>query len=119
METVFDKIIKRLNELAVQQDEPIYRGDQIIDYCINCNEAIEIIKQIKCEYRNGWILCNEQLPFQNKQNYEDDPEYNVIIEGAIKPTTLHYSVDGTWYDEDNNVYKVFAWQPLPKVITIQ
>lgn len=61
---------------------------------------------------NGWILCSDQLPII------DDREYNVIIKGAIRPTTLFYS-DNHWYDEYDhrrlNFYNVYAWQPLPDV----
>ncbi len=62
-----------------------------------------------------WIPVNERLP-EVPEGTEDAycPEFNVTIKGADKATTLKYSPDGTWFDDDGVVYKVTAWKPLPE-----
>lgn len=42
------------------------------------------------------------------------PEFNVTIKGVTETTTLKYSWDGTWFDNNGYVYNVIAWQPLPE-----
>lgn len=51
-----------------------------------------------------------------EETIEDDdcPEYIVTIRGASESTTLKYSPDGTWFDENGYVYDVIAWRPLPE-----
>ena len=68
---------------------------------------------------DGWIPVEERLPEVNadiKEIIEDDdcPEYNVTIRGASESTTLKYSPDGTWFDENGCVYDVIAWKPHPE-----
>ena len=65
--------------------------------------------------RGGWILCSERLPENpHVTEYEEYPEYIVMIEGEKKPTTLQYAGDGKWFEQsDDSWYKVTAWQPLP------
>lgn len=64
---------------------------------------------------DGWILVEDGLPEVPKE-LEDAhcPEFNVTIKGAEKATTLKYSWDGAWFDDNGNVYNVIAWQPLPE-----
>lgn len=67
------------------------------------------------EKNDGWILTEKRLPEVPDGMADGDcPEFNVMIEGAKKATTLRYSWDGTWLDDDGEVYKVVAWQPLPE-----
>lgn len=63
---------------------------------------------------NGWIPVEERLP-EVPEGLADEycPEFNVTIKGAERTTTLKYSWDGTWFDDNGNVYNVIAWQPLP------
>lgn len=67
------------------------------------------------EEHDGWIPVEEDLPEVPKE-LEDAhcPEFNVTIKGAEKATTLKYSWDGAWFDDNGNVYNVIAWQPLPE-----
>lgn len=37
-----------------------------------------------------------------------------MIKWEIRPTTLYFTVDGKWVDEEWNAYDVIAWQPLPE-----
>lgn len=67
---------------------------------------------------DGWISVEERLPEvdeDTEETIEDDdcPEYIVTIRGASESTTLKYSPDGTWFDENGYVYDVIAWRPLP------
>lgn len=69
---------------------------------------------------NGWIPVEERLPEvgeDTEETIEDDdcPEYIVTIRGASESTTLKYSPDGTWFDENGCVYDVIAWRPMPDV----
>mgnify|MGYP003375056479 CR=1 FL=1 len=87
-----------------------------------CNEYVSVgwIKEIirshmdKAE-SNGWIPVSERLPEVPEGTEDDDcPEFNVMIKGAKKATTLKYATDGTWFDDWGEVYKVVAWKPLPE-----
>ena len=79
-------------------------------------EAHEIIRK---HINDGWISVEERLPEVDadiEETTEDDdcPEYNVTIRGASESTTLKYSPDGTWFDENGYVYDVIAWRPMPE-----
>lgn len=68
---------------------------------------------------DGWIPVKERLPEvdeDTEETIEDDdcPEYIVTIRGASESTTLKYSPDGTWFDENGYVYDVIAWRPHPE-----
>lgn len=79
-------------------------------------EAENIIRK---HMNDGWIPMEERLPEVDAdiaETFEDDdcPEYNVTIRGASESTTLKYSPDGTWFDQNGYVYDVIAWRPLPE-----
>ena len=68
-----------------------------------------------------WISVRDRLPKYTEEEMERYrffgdtffPEFNVMIFGAIKPTTLYY--DGErWYDEESRCYYVTHWQPMPQ-----
>lgn len=64
---------------------------------------------------DGWIPVEEQLPDVTEGTEDPDcPEFNVMIKGASRSTTLKYSWDGTWFDDNGYLYDVIAWQPLPE-----
>ena len=74
---------------------------------------------IRKHINDGWIPVEERLPEvdeDTEETIEDDdcPEYIVTIRGATESTTLKYSPDGTWFDENGCVYDVIAWQPHPE-----
>lgn len=56
MQEVFEKIIKKLNEIAIQEDAPVYEGDRESDNYIRCSDAIEAVEQVAAEYNS------ERLP---------------------------------------------------------
>lgn len=63
-----------------------------------------------------WIPCSERLPEVPEGTDDDEcPEFNVIIKGANRATTLRCAPDGTWFDEFGHVYPVIFWQPLPEL----
>lgn len=77
-------------------------------------------KIIRKHMNDGWIPVEERLPEVDEdaeETIEDDdcPEYIVTIRGASESTTLKYSPDGTWFDENGYVYDVIAWSPMPEV----
>lgn len=82
-------------------------------------EKCQEVNRLKAELekqKSGWIPCSERLPEVPKGIDDDEcPEFNVVIKGASKATTLRCSSDGQWFDEFGNVYPVFFWQPLPEV----
>ena len=62
-----------------------------------------------------WIPCSERLPEVPEGTDDDEcPEFNVMIKGANRATTLRCAPDGTWFDEFGHVYPVIFWQPLPE-----
>lgn len=86
------------------------------DIIIHCGSSEEQ-KRVRgiLERCNGWIPVEERLPEVPKE-LEDAycPEFNVMIKGAEIATTLKYSWDGAWFDDNGNVYNVIAWKPLPE-----
>ena len=81
-------------------------------------ESCGTINREKCR-NDGWIPVEERLPEVDadiEETIEDDDchEYNVTIRGALESTTLQYSPDGVWFDDNGNVYDVIAWRPLPE-----
>ncbi len=83
--------------------------------CEGMSRAMNIIRSHMGEAENyGWIPVEERLP-EVPEGLADEycPEFNVTIKGAERTTTLKYSWDGTWFDDNGNVYNVIVWQPLP------
>ena len=65
--------------------------------------------------QNRWIPVSKRLP-DVPAGIDDDecPEFNVMIGGARKATTLRCDFDGTWFDDLGEIYEVIAWRPLPE-----
>ena len=108
-----------LEEIEQAKREPWYRLNNYdvkhkLDGAIN-----RIIDIIRKHINAGWIPVEERMPEvgeDTEETIEDDdcPEYIVTIRGASESTTLKYSPDGTWFDENGYVYDVIAWRPLPE-----
>ena len=87
-----------------------------------CNECfVECLKLIDNQPTvNKWIPVSERLPYTITNEYGELIEYNVMIKGAIYPTTLNYIGEGEWREigtsmhEGITTYEVIAWQPLPQ-----
>ena len=87
-----------------------------------CERAMEIIRSHMDDVPDTnvgqWIPTSERLPNEEEfvQAYCRNhycAEFIVMIEGATRPTALYYK-NGIWADENNNHYRVVAWQPLPE-----
>lgn len=111
---------KILEEIEQAKREPWYRLNNY-DVRHKLDGAINRIVDIIRKYMNdGWISVEERLPEVDEdaeETIEDDdcPEYNVTIRGASESTTLKYSPDGAWFDNNGYVYDVIAWRPMPEV----
>lgn len=112
-----EKILEEIDEtISRYGSNPELITENLTDFCYGLNVAKDIIRN---HMNDGWIPVDEQLPEVDEDvedTIEDDecPEYIVTIRGAQESTTLKYSPDGTWFDENGYVYDVIAWQPLPE-----
>lgn len=112
---VLEKILKEIKEV----EKKFVVGHEVLFALGATGIATEIEEIIRLhmndEDNNGWIPVEERLPEVPKE-LEDAhcPEFNVTIKGAEKATTLKYSWDGAWFDDNGNVYNVIAWRPLPE-----
>lgn len=110
-----EKILKEIKEV----EKKFVVGHEVLFALGATGIATEIEEIIRLhmndEDNNGWIPVEERLPEVPKE-LEDAhcPEFNVTIKGAEKATTLKYSWDGAWFDDNGNVYNVIAWRPLPE-----
>ena len=110
MQTVFEKIIEKLEEEKMSYFLTIANtGDEKLDYSYEqvgnaLDDAIEIVKQAEEQYNNGWIPCNELLPAYGQTVLAsvcaEDAEWKIII--------ACYKEEDFWLDG-----KIDAWQPLP------
>ena len=129
---IFEKILKKLqrerekySELASGSNFDGYHEEDI-KYTAKaemCEELIEYVQVVARKYKDGWIPCCERLPEEPERTDDVEEsirleklnEYNVMISGAEKPTTLYYAGDGYWYDEaSQDYYPVTVWQTLPE-----
>ena len=102
MQTVFEKIIEKLEEKA-----RFYNSASDVDQNIRSGVIIakEIVQEEAAEYNNGWIPCSELLPAYGQTVLAsvcaEDAEWKIII--------ACYKEEDFWLDG-----KIDAWQPLPK-----
>ena len=116
-----EKILEEIKKMIEGNKVIELNGDGTVNRCIiDVASAWDSIKAIIHDHINdGWIPVKERLPEVDadiEEAIEDDdcPEYNVTIRGASESTTLKYSPDGTWFDDNGYVYDVIAWRPLPE-----
>lgn len=110
---VLEKILEEIENHAIE-----FESFGMCDDYVSVGWVKEIIRKHMddaTDTNDGWILVEDGLPGVPKE-LEDAhcPEFNVTIKGAEKATTLKYSWDGAWFDDNGNVYNVIAWQPLPE-----
>ena len=85
-------------------------------------ECLKVIQKGLQESAPKWIPVTERLPViteAQQQRIEEisyllAPEFNVIIKGATKATTLYCDAEGNWFDMDGTCYTVTHWMPLPE-----
>ena len=71
-----------------------------------------------------WISVNDRLPIEEAKAYEQEwceeyPEFIVMIERGLLPTTLYYDWENNeWFrintTFERETYKVTHWMPLPE-----
>ena len=97
------------------------------NFCYPCKEILQVIKKQPTVTlpEPEWISTKEmQPPKPNGAKYysldgEDiaADEYNVMIKGATKPTSLYWSGD-VWFSpygiDAEYTYNVTHWKPLPE-----
>lgn len=110
---VLEKILEEIENHAIE-----FESFGMCDDYVSVGWVKEIIRKHMddaTDTNDGWILVEDGLPEVPKE-LEDAhcPEFNVTIKGAEKATTLKYSWDGAWFDDNGNVYNVIAWPPLPE-----
>ena len=115
LEEIEDEENRMLSDLQLEVSQRLV--NEMRKYVQGLRYAKVIIRN---HMNGGWIPVEEQLPEVDEgveETIEDDecPEYIVTIRGAQESTTLKYSPDGTWFDENGYVYDVIAWQPLPEL----
>ena len=108
-----------VNALAAYENTEL-TPEQIIEmdkmYTELAKEVMQLRKKnIDVPANDGWIPVEKRLPDVTEGTEDPDcPEFNVMIKGASRSTTLKYSWDGTWFDDNGYLYDVIAWQPLPE-----
>lgn len=105
-----NKIVKKLNDISYQSDEPW-------EMVVSLEDATKIVKDIE---ENQWIPCSKALP-------KDSYEY-VLIQvkrtGNYEPK-VWYTMEVARYESDkpvgfgkgwvrNGLGEVIAWMPLPE-----
>ena len=103
MQTVFEKIIDRLEENSFEMGK-----DSIPAHYVRLNRAIEIVKQEAEQYNNGWIPCSEQLP-----------KYGEVVmcsctNGGITISCITHRGEKQSKIVRFGQHSVIAWQPLPQ-----
>lgn len=125
-----DEEIKKLEEIAIEEDKLCKRYDDASGYTRSYNEKIRTTDAIKCEYSAAehrqlaeWLKELKQLREQTKwipiSEKMPEEETDVLIcnsKGNIEVSRGSVFDDGTWewYTSGWHFGEVIAWQPLPK-----
>lgn len=111
LEFLHNKILKDkfAEQVTEQEIDSLTKVKEIIRSQMNDG------KDTNVPSNDGWIPVEKKLP-EVPEGLADEycPEFNVMIKGAERATTLKYSWDGTWFDDRGDIYDVVAWQPLPE-----
>ena len=104
-----------VNTLAAYENTKL-TPEQIIEMDKMYTELAKEVMQLRKKFNNDrWIPVEKRLPDVTEGTEDPDcPEFNVMIKGVSRSTTLKYSWDGTWFDDNGYLYDVIAWQPLPE-----
>lgn len=142
MESVFEKIINKLNERIeyhekrrkVLIDFGLHEeADKITDRILELNFSKNAVEQAVAEYNNGWIPCEIEMPKEhdsifarfkgtdrwNNAMFEKTSDVvNVTVsDGKGNSVSTHaHTTDGKWSCDllgTNKSYHIVAWQPLP------
>ena len=102
----------RLAHWAEDEGLTVKDMGRIIDRLVR-EKALRVSTSRRFEEKraDAWRLWPQEKP-------EENGEYIVQIEGAIQATALWYRQEGQeWHDlyEEQEVYRIVKWQPLPEV----
>ena len=111
------EILLRMNENGVFE---VYKEPFATIECPT-EQDYQYLKEVfryKETYR--WIPVSERLPdkefWEHQKQFEDeDLEVQVMIKGALRPTTLLYNAEGEFYEmhgDGATFYVVTHWAPL-------
>lgn len=101
---------EKLIEILEEPCGGLYHACDLADYLLDSGVTVQ-----------EWISVKDRLPKLTEEEIESFrlfgdtffPEFNVMILGATRATTLYY--DGKrWYDEGNQCYCVTHWQLMPQ-----
>ena len=122
MQSVFEKIIERLEERTsflsdctkygnkdAEQQKNSYSTMMMYEVADLVDDLIEIVKQAAEDYNNGWIPTSERLP---------DSSCDVIITtcSLVNGVGSYFGENQRWvqwYSGGGIAVDVIAWQPLP------
>ena len=114
MQTVFENIIEKLEELHERyiNQYGIVGGNPS---ALAVKECIDTVREIAEQYNNGWISCSERLP-------ENISTVILQVKEIEKPTFGWYGNITGWKLTEEDFLKlkdftVVAWQPLPQTYT--
>lgn len=118
MQTVFEKIIEKLEEEKMSYFLTIANtGDEKLDCAYEqvgdaLDRAIEIVKQEAEQYNNGWIPCNEKLPELRKDVLVTVKYTGFMGMHGYWIKTGHMEAENDWWG-DCAGGEVIAWMELP------
>ena len=110
MQTVFEKIIEKLEEKHEQYINAygIVGGNPS---AFTVKECIDTVRKIAEHYNNGWIPCSDQLPEDGMSVLVQDFDEYYEIGICEKRNGVIGITSGDWWTSANNY---IAWQPLPQ-----
>ena len=118
-ENIADDLIA--NSVTVQDKTEI--SDEFLEQLRNTPVTI-LQEEPAVEVVQEWISVKDRLPIEEAKAYEQEwceeyPEFIVMIERGLLPTTLYYDWENNeWFrintTFERETYKVTHWMPLPQ-----
>ena len=120
MQSVFEKIIEKLEEECFLTTNDDGETNELSIKVVDLNDAIEIVKQEAEKFgrdtnvgSNGWIPCSEKLP-EVRQDVLVTVKYTGFMGmHGYWIKTGHMEAENDWWG-DCAGGEVIAWQPLPQ-----
>ena len=110
-----EKLVELLAESEYMSFEK--KADHLIDNGVTVVDKFATTEQ-------QWISVKDRLPIEEAKAYEQEwceeyPEFIVMIERGLLPTTLYYDWENNeWFrintTFERETYKVTHWMPLPQ-----
>lgn len=102
---------KLINDLKTQAKKCAITSNLRMEKLLT--RAADAIEQLQPR----WTPCSKELPeydYDYYDKYGEDKPYIVMITGAVLPTKLYLAENGHWYDDNDYLYTVTAWQEMPE-----